>query len=67
MDTNTDILIDLKGESNYAFGELYKNYFRSIDYFVTNNSGSTSDAEDIFQDTMLVLIQLYYLKYQRLQ
>lgn len=57
MDTNTDVLIDLKGESNFAFGELYKNHFRSIHYFVTKNSGSTSDAEDVFQDTMLVLIQ----------
>lgn len=57
MDSNTDIIIDLKGESNYAFGALYKNYFRTINHFVTNNSGSNSDAEDVFQDTMLVLIQ----------
>lgn len=57
MDNNTDILIDLKGESNYAFGELYQNHFNSIQYFVTHNSGSTMDAEDIFQDTMLVLVQ----------
>ncbi len=57
MSTNTDIIVDLREESNFAFGELYKNYFKSINHFVLNNNGSTSDAEDIFQDTMLILIQ----------
>lgn len=57
MNTNKHIIIDLKEESNFAFGELYKNYFKSIHHFVLNNNGSTSDAEDIFQDTMLVLVQ----------
>ncbi len=57
MDSNTDIIVDLKGESNFAFGELYKNYFRMINHFVLNNKGNSSDAEDIFQDTMLVFIQ----------
>jgi RNA polymerase sigma factor (sigma-70 family) len=52
-----DILIDLKGENNNAFGELYKNHFGMINRFVLNNSGTTTDAEDLFQDTMLVLIE----------
>lgn len=57
MTTSTDIIIDLKGESNHAFGELYKTYFGSVNRFITNNRGSSDDAEDIFQDTMLVLVE----------
>jgi RNA polymerase sigma factor (sigma-70 family) len=52
-----DVLIDLKNENNNAFGQLYKEYFGMVNRFITNNSGRTDDAEDIFQDTMLVLIQ----------
>jgi RNA polymerase sigma factor (sigma-70 family) len=53
----TEIINDLKGESNQAFGQLYKEYFGMVNRFVTNNNGSADDAEDIFQDTMLVLVE----------
>lgn len=53
----TDILADLKGENNQAFGRLYQSYFGMVDYYIIKNSGSTNDAEDIFQDTMVVLIE----------
>lgn len=56
MQTSTEIIIDLKGENNKAFGTLYKNYFGVVNRFITNNSGTNHDAEDIFQDTMIVLI-----------
>jgi len=52
----TEIITDLKGENNNAFGMLYKEYFVMVNRFVINNNGRTDDAEDIFQDTMLVLI-----------
>lgn len=52
-----EILIDLKGENNNAFGQLYKEYFGMVNRFVTNNSGRSDDAEDIFQDTMMVLLE----------
>ncbi len=53
----TEIINDLKGENNNAFGQLYKEYFRMVNRFVTNNNGRTDDAEDIFQDTMMVLLE----------
>ncbi|MDN3656678.1 sigma-70 family RNA polymerase sigma factor [Ferruginibacter paludis] len=56
MQTNTEIIIDLKGENNQAFGTLYKNYFGVVNRFITNNSGTNHDAEDIFQDAMIVLV-----------
>ncbi len=51
-----NIIIGLKRETNKTFEELYKNYFGLVNRFVNNNNGTTSDAEDIFQDTMLVLV-----------
>lgn len=54
---DTALLNDLKGENNRSFGQLYQEYFSMISRFVTNNSGQTEDAEDLFQDTMVVLIE----------
>jgi RNA polymerase sigma factor (sigma-70 family) len=56
MQTSSDIIIDLKGENNQAFGALYKNYFGIVYRFITNNNGTNHDAEDIFQDTMIALV-----------
>lgn len=53
----TEILIDLKGENNKAFGLLYTSYFQVVSQFVIKNSGQLSDAEDVFQDTMIVLVE----------
>lgn len=52
-----EIIDNLKVENNKAFKLLYKEYFGMVNRFVTNNSGQSSDAEDIFQDTMLVLVK----------
>ncbi|MFI0491099.1 RNA polymerase sigma factor [Flavobacterium sp.] len=53
----TEIIDDLKGESNKAFGQLYKEYFGMVNHFVINNNGRKDDAEDVFQDTMMVLLE----------
>lgn len=53
----TEIINELKGENNQAFGQLYKAYFGMVQRFVIKNSGRTEDAEDIFQDTLLVLVE----------
>ena len=51
------ILTDLKGENSYAFGQLYKEYYPMVKYFVLRNNGSEYDSEDIFQETMMVLVE----------
>lgn len=53
----TEIINDLKGENNHAFGILYKEYFGMVNRFIIYNNGRTDDAEDIFQDTMMVLLE----------
>ncbi|MCB0716269.1 MAG: sigma-70 family RNA polymerase sigma factor [Chitinophagaceae bacterium] len=54
---NAEILDDLKGENNNAFGRLYRQYFGVVKRFILKNNGRPEDAEDIFQDTMLVLVE----------
>ena len=57
MKNSKEILKDLKSDNNSAFGDLYKRYFKMVQRYVVNNSGNTEDAEDVFQDTMVVLIE----------
>jgi RNA polymerase sigma factor (sigma-70 family) len=52
-----NIIVDLKTENNFAFGKLYKDNFGKISNFVQHNSGNIADAEDLFQDTMMVLVE----------
>ncbi len=51
-----DVLQDLKSENNFAFGQLYQDNFHKISVFVKKNNGTENDAEDIFQDAMIVLV-----------
>jgi RNA polymerase sigma factor (sigma-70 family) len=53
-----NVLLDkLKNEDNASFEVLYKFYFPSIAAHITQNFGSTEDAEDIFQEAIIVLLQ----------
>lgn len=52
-----DLINDLQEEQAKAYQSLYNNYFGQVKNFVCNNKGSLSDAEDVFQDTMFVLVQ----------
>ncbi|WP_347375049.1 sigma-70 family RNA polymerase sigma factor [Aequorivita sp. Q41] len=51
------ILTDLKAENNFAYEKLYQDNFIKISKFVQNNSGNQADADDLFQDAMLVLVE----------
>ncbi|PZW41392.1 RNA polymerase sigma factor (sigma-70 family) [Mesonia algae] len=52
-----NIIVDLKTENNFAFGKLYQDNFGKILNFVQNNSGNQTDAEDLFQEAMMVLVE----------
>ena len=53
-----DILLEqLKIEDSASFQVLYKFYFPSVASYVKQNMGNTEDAEDIFQEAILVLLQ----------
>ena len=52
-----NLLADLKTENNFAFGELYKQYYQIVKRFILKNSGTEDDSLDVFQDAMLILVE----------
>lgn len=59
MQTISDntLLDNLKNEDKASFKVLYKFYFPPIATYITQNFGSTEDAEDIFQEVIIILLQ----------
>lgn len=56
--TANEILLAVKKEDSHVLREIYKMYYPSIRYFIISNSGSETEARDVFQDAMVVI----YLK-----
>jgi RNA polymerase sigma factor (sigma-70 family) len=52
-----DMLIKIRKEENAAFELLYKFYFPSVLNYIQQNSGNRADAEDVFQEAIIVLLQ----------
>lgn len=57
---NTKIIADLKSGNCDFYSQMYDQYYPPLERFVLKNSGTKEDAKDIFQDTMLVLIEKLY-------
>jgi RNA polymerase sigma factor (sigma-70 family) len=52
-----DILLEsLRKEESASYTLLYKFYFPSTAKYIKQNSGSDQDAEDIFQETIIILL-----------
>jgi RNA polymerase sigma factor (sigma-70 family) len=51
------LLNQLKSEDNTSFEILYKFYYPSIKTHIIQNCGGTVDAEDVFQEAIVVLLQ----------
>ena len=52
-----DLVLGLVQQAEWAFIELYETEYRKIKSFVTKNSGATEDAQDVFQDGIVVLLE----------
>ncbi len=53
-----NVLLDqLKVGESSSFKLLYKFYFPTVASYVKQNHGNNEDAEDIFQETIIVLLQ----------
>jgi len=59
MQTLTDDLLlqQLKTEDEASFRLLYTFYFPSVASYIKQNRGNNEDAEDIFQEAVIVLLQ----------
>jgi RNA polymerase sigma factor (sigma-70 family) len=53
--SDTEILLGLKENNAPVIRYVYIEMFQVIRNFIVNNSGSENDAEDIFQDTLVIL------------
>ncbi|MEO5983984.1 MAG: sigma-70 family RNA polymerase sigma factor [Ferruginibacter sp.] len=53
----TSLLIGLANEENEAIERIYRENYQMIHSLVLNNSGSSDDAADVFQETMIVLFE----------
>lgn len=56
------LLFDLLKGDQDVFNELYEDEFPKIVDFILRNSGTKEDARDIFQESLLVLIENVYKK-----
>jgi len=52
-----DLIIGLAVGDSSAFEEIYENEYPKIRDYVIQNSGSSNDAQDIFQDGVVVLLE----------
>jgi len=50
------LLDKLRSEDNASFAVLYQYYFPAIATYIINNYGRSEDAEDIFQEAIIVLL-----------
>jgi RNA polymerase sigma factor (sigma-70 family) len=51
-----DTFIGLKKRDNATYKHLYRLHYPGIEKFVRKNSGTSADADDVFQETILVLL-----------
>lgn len=54
---DNDLLKGLAGGDRKSIELIYKSHFNMIQSLVINNSGSTDDARDIFQEALVVLYE----------
>ncbi len=50
-----EIIEGIKARDNCVLQYIYKYYYPSIHHFIISNSGSTDDAKDIFQESIIVI------------
>ncbi len=53
---DTQIIAQIKERDNAAFEIIYKFYYPTVEHFVRKNNGTADDAKDVFQETVLVLL-----------
>ena len=55
--SDQNLIALLKKEDQQAFQSLYTSYFPTIKNYTLSNSGNLDDAEDMFQESIIVLLQ----------
>ncbi len=55
--SDQETFLGLKSKDNHAYEILYKFYYPSVKNFILKNNGCDDDAKDIFQETIIVLLE----------
>jgi RNA polymerase sigma factor (sigma-70 family) len=55
--TNEKIIEGIKQGERATLGYLYSDCYPTIKFLITSNSGNENDAEDIFQDALVIIYQ----------
>ncbi len=55
--SDEEIITGLRKRDNRVLQYLYKNSFNPVKQLILNNTGSESDAEDIFQETLIIIFK----------
>lgn len=50
------LIADLKQQQNTAYGLMYDLYYPVTERYILRNNGTSDDARDVFQETLLVLM-----------
>jgi RNA polymerase sigma factor (sigma-70 family) len=61
MTNDSELLAGLQSQNEKAIYDVYTRFYPAVEKYVLMNSGSDQDAEDIFQDTVMVLLN-YVIK-----
>ncbi len=56
-DASQQIIANLKKGNSRSYEALYQENFSSVEKFIVKNNGTIDDAKDVFQDTLIVLIE----------
>ena len=55
--SDEEIITGLRKRDNRVLQYIYKNTFNPVKQLVLSNTGSESDAEDIFQETLIIIFK----------
>jgi RNA polymerase sigma factor (sigma-70 family) len=55
--SDEEIIAGLRKRDNRVLHYIYKNTFTPVKQLILNNAGSETDAEDIFQETLIVIFK----------
>jgi RNA polymerase sigma factor (sigma-70 family) len=55
--TDEEIIVGLRKRDNRVLQYIYKNSFNAVKQLVVHNAGSDSDAEDIFQEALIIVFK----------
>jgi len=55
--TDEEIIVGLRKRDNRVLQYIYKNSFNAVKQLVVHNAGSDSDAEDVFQEALIIIFK----------